>query len=79
MYIKLVILCIPTDLRAVLVGDHVSVSYGVLCMHNVAEQDPLGSHVGFLLSMPMGNTSEVVPAGYSDGCPFGVTAGDCFK
>ena len=47
-------------------GDHLSLSHGVLCMHSVAGQDPLGNHVGLLLSLSMGNTSEVVPAGYSD-------------
>ena len=47
-------------------------SCGVLCMHGVAGQDPLGNHVGLPLSMPMGGASEVVPAGYNDSSPSGV-------
>eukprot|EP00957_Ditylum_brightwellii_P200915 15315166-Ditylum_brightwellii.AAC.1 len=55
------------SVRAVLVRYHLSVSCGVLCIHGVAGQDPLRNHVDLLLSMPMDNTSEVVPVGYSDG------------
>ena len=47
--------------------DYLSLSRGVLCMHGVAGQDPLGNHVGLLCSVPMGGASEVVPVGYNDG------------
>eukprot|EP00957_Ditylum_brightwellii_P020881 1574912-Ditylum_brightwellii.AAC.1 len=49
------------------------------CMNGVAGQDSLGNHISLPLSMPMGDTSEVVPTGYSDGTPFGVTVEDIFE
>eukprot|EP00957_Ditylum_brightwellii_P155456 11833206-Ditylum_brightwellii.AAC.1 len=75
MYIKSVIRCIHTDLRAVLVGDRLSLSHGTLCMHSVAGQDPLGNHIGLPRSIPVGDASDVVPVGYNDGLPFGIIAG----
>eukprot|EP00957_Ditylum_brightwellii_P002124 163715-Ditylum_brightwellii.AAC.1 len=56
-------------------GDCLSLSHGVLCIHSVSGWDPLGNHVGLPLSMPMGSASEVVPTGYNDGSPCGVTSG----
>eukprot|EP00957_Ditylum_brightwellii_P019256 1451782-Ditylum_brightwellii.AAC.1 len=44
-------------------------------MHDSAGRDPLGSHVGLSCSIPMGNAMEVVPAGHSDGLPFGMIVG----
>jgi hypothetical protein len=52
--------------------DCLSLSRGVLCMHGVAGQDPLGNHVGLPHSIPMGVASEVVLVGYNDGLPFGI-------
>eukprot|EP00957_Ditylum_brightwellii_P185509 14124270-Ditylum_brightwellii.AAC.1 len=72
MYIKFVILFIHADLKAVLVGDRLSLSRGVLCIHGVAGQDPLGNCVGLPCSNPMGRASEVVPAGHSNDLPLGV-------
>ena len=54
--------------------DCLSLSRGVLCMHGVAGQDPLGNHVGLPHSIPMGSSLEVVPAGHSDGLPFCIIA-----
>ena len=56
-------------------GDHLSVSHGVLCIHSVAGWEPLGKHVGLPCSIPMGSVSEVVPAGHSNDLPFGVIVG----
>eukprot|EP00957_Ditylum_brightwellii_P022760 1716521-Ditylum_brightwellii.AAC.1 len=56
-------------------GDSLSLSHGVLCMHRVAGQDPLGNHVGLPSNIPVGVASEVVPLGYNDGLPFGIIAG----